>query len=120
MNPHRPQAWDDPMATPANLDAFIPREDFSAESAQPTPFDEPKEVGLFELKHSLSSLLRKPDFQRETAAWEPERIKEFIKSFAEGDLIPSVIFWGNPKTGKIFVVDGAHRISALLASIAIP
>src|ERR1044071_1935780 len=103
------------MATPANLDAFIPREDFLAESDHPNVFDEFPQFGMVELETSLATLLRKPDFQRETAAWEAERIKEFIKSFAEGDLIPAVIFWGSPKTGNIFVVDGAHRISALLA-----
>ena len=103
------------MASPADLDAFIPRDDFFAESTQPNPFDEQEEFGLVELETSLETLLRKPDFQRETAAWEPQRIKDFIKSFAEGDLIPAVIFWGSPTTGKIFVVDGAHRLSALLA-----
>jgi len=34
-----------------------------------------------------------------------------------GDLIPGVIFWNSPTTGNILVVDGAHRISALLAWI---
>lgn len=105
------------MAIPANLDAFIPREDFFAEADHPNPFDEFKEFGMVELGTSVIDLLRKPDFQRETAAWEPERIKEFIKSFADGDLIPAVIFWGSRKTGNIFVVDGAHRLSALIAWI---
>lgn len=103
------------MATPANLDAFIPRDDFLAESDHPNIFDEQPAFGMVELKESLFTLLRKPDFQRETAAWDPERIKEFIKSFVNGDLIPAVIFWGSPTTGNIFVVDGAHRLSALLA-----
>jgi hypothetical protein len=42
---------------------------------------------------------------------------QFIKSFAEDDLIPGVIFWNSPTTGNILVIDGAHRISALLAWI---
>jgi hypothetical protein len=35
--------------------------------------------------------LRKPDFQRETADWSPQRVLGLIKSFIEGDLIPAVI-----------------------------
>ena len=105
------------MAAPANLDAFIKREDFYAESPKPGEEFSPVEIGVIDLQAStLAPLLRKPDFQRTTAAWTPERIKDFIKSFVDGDLIPAVIFWSS-KTGNIVVVDGAHRLSALLAWI---
>jgi hypothetical protein len=35
-------------------------------------------------------VLRKPDFQRETTNWSPETIVEFVKSFLDGELIPSI------------------------------
>jgi len=108
----------DVMAIPANLDAFLKREDFFSEpikgKAQQEEFDE---IGLIDLKDTFISMMRKPDFQRTTAAWDSRRITQFIKSFAEGDLIPGVIFWNSPTTGNILVIDGAHRISALLAWI---
>lgn len=62
----------------------------------------------------LYQVLRKPDFQRETANWEPDKVADLILSFLEGDLIPSVILWRSP-SGNIFVIDGAHRLSALIA-----
>ena len=106
------------MAVPANLDAFLLREDFFAESDKSkSQQEEFVEIGLTDLKDTFSGMMRKPDFQRTTAAWDARRIMQFIKSFAEGDLIPGIIFWNSPTTGNILVVDGAHRISALLAWI---
>ncbi len=58
--------------------------------------------------------LRKPDFQRETSEWKPERIAGLIKSFINDDIIPSIILWHSP-SGNNFVIDGAHRLSALIA-----
>lgn len=106
------------MASIANLDAFLPREDFFAEP-EPAKSQQQEfgEIGLTDLKETFSGMMRKPDFQRTTAAWDAKRIMQFIKSFAEGDLIPGVIFWNSPNTGNILVIDGAHRISALLAWI---
>ncbi len=63
----------------------------------------------------IYNVLRKPDFQRETANWNPEKVAELVRSFLEGDLIPSVILWRSPISGNIFVIDGAHRLSALIA-----
>lgn len=104
------------MATPANLDAFLPREDFNAEGNNSSAYDF-HEMGLIELREQWVHVLRKPDFQRTTDDWDPDQISEFIKSFAEGDVIPGLIFWASPKTGNILVIDGAHRISAMLAWI---
>ncbi|WP_305465013.1 DUF262 domain-containing protein [Photobacterium leiognathi] len=58
--------------------------------------------------------LRKPDFQRETNEWTPEKVKDLVASFLDGDLIPAIILWkfGDSFT---FVIDGGHRISALAA-----
>ncbi|MEV0425518.1 DUF262 domain-containing protein [Micromonospora sp. NPDC050495] len=63
----------------------------------------------------IYNVLRKPDFQRETASWPPDKVAELVRSFLEGDLIPSVIMWRSPISGSIFVIDGAHRLSALVA-----
>lgn len=57
--------------------------------------------------------LRKPDFQRETSEWTPEKIHELLKSFLEDDLIPAVILWNS--SGYNFVIDGAHRLSAIIS-----
>lgn len=59
--------------------------------------------------------LRKPDFQRRTSHWSPEKVVGFIESFVTGDLIPSLILWQSTVSGSIFVIDGAHRLSALIA-----
>ena len=40
-------------------------------------------------------------------------MREFIKTFIEGDLIPAIILWRSP--GGTFIIDGAHRLSALIA-----
>jgi Protein of unknown function DUF262 len=58
--------------------------------------------------------LRKPDFQRETAAWSPEAVCSFLESFVSGDLIPAVICWQSASRLN-FVIDGAHRISVVIA-----
>ncbi|MBY5669188.1 HNH endonuclease [Rhizobium leguminosarum] len=96
-----------------NLDAMIPREDML------TPASDYAGVNIERI--SISNLdndffvhaLRKPDFQRETAHWSPEKIVDLVKAFASGDLIPAVILWR--RGTNIFVIDGAHRLSALIA-----
>jgi hypothetical protein len=101
-----------------NLDALFKREDFEAKS---DPLQQPSQLGLTlkisELEStSLTYLtLRKPDFQRETASWEPQKVADLIRCFLDGDLIPSIILWRSQDTGNIFVIDGAHRLGALIA-----
>ena len=74
-----------------NLDALIPREDFE--------IDDKVSSGL--KKHTMSAediksdsfffqTLRKPDFQRETNEWEPDKVAELIKSFIHDELIPDL------------------------------
>lgn len=99
----------------ANLDALIPREDFDTESESTTVSlgDRLKISELLKGQSFFYSALRKPDFQRETSDWDREKIANFIKSFIDGDLIPSIILW---QSGQyIFVIDGAHRLSALIS-----
>ncbi|TPL26929.1 DUF262 domain-containing protein, partial [Mesorhizobium sp. B2-4-9] len=98
-----------------NLDALIPREDFAAGSApfKGTPTGTIS-LGLLKDDFFVQSL-RKPDFQRETSNWTPQKIVDLIAAFLDGDLIPAIILW---RSGQyVFVIDGAHRLSALLAWI---
>ncbi len=99
-----------------NLDAIIQREDFetSGENKAPNTFTE---LPIIQLTNVLFlPYLRKPDFQRETNEWDAKKICDFLESFINGDLIPSIILWRNI-SGLYFVIDGAHRLSALLAWI---
>lgn len=103
-----------------NLDALIPREDFEViADAPPAPAQLATGLKVSELEsNSFTYLaLRKPDFQRETASWDPEKVVDLIKSFLDGDLIPAVILWRSPTSGNLFVIDGAHRLSVLIAWI---
>lgn len=105
------------MADVVNLDALIPREDFLAsESGDAAGAAGKADAGRTDLTkgESFHSTLRKPDFQRETAAWSPETIRDFIEAFIDGELIPSVICWQSPAR-LTFVIDGAHRFSAVIA-----
>lgn len=100
-----------------NLDALIEREDFET-AGDATAGGLGSELYLNNLRpDSQLALMRKPDFQRETSSWSPEIVAEFIKSVADGDVIPALIMWRSPSSGKIFVIDGAHRLSALVAWI---
>lgn len=101
-----------------NLDALIPRDDFlvsATEAIPPADFASSMKVTDLERDSFTYHTLRKPDFQRETANWDPDKVAELVKSFLEGDLIPSVILWRSSHSGNIFVIDGAHRLSALIA-----
>src|SRR5215471_1798259 len=50
-------------------------------------------------------VLRKPDFQRETADWTPEKIVDLVQSYLDGDLIPAIILWKS-NDNHVFVIDG--------------
>lgn len=103
------------MVHKVNLDALIIREDFEV-SDDPVQFQPKESIEIRDLEADsfFYLVLRKPDFQRETADWTPEKISDFIKSFLNGDLIPAIILWKSPNN-HVFVIDGAHRISALIA-----
>lgn len=102
------------MAQQVNLDALISREDFEVE----TDSNQSSQITTIQIRDLepaafFSSVVRKPDFQRETSEWQPKKIAEFITSFIAGDLIPALILWQSGN--NIFVIDGAHRLSALLS-----
>lgn len=99
-----------------NLDALIRREPFDSSSDASVLGHDPL-FKLEELHHSKMyfRLLRKPDFQRETANWPPAMIVDFVRTFLDNGLIPSIIIWHSKATNNVFVIDGAHRVSALIA-----
>lgn len=105
------------MAQRVNLDAMIRREDFSREVLGESAPHVIRELSLSQLlpNSTIRRQLRKPDFQRETNHWSPEQVLKFLKSFIDGDVIPSIILWRS--TNFVFVIDGAHRLSALCAWI---
>lgn len=94
-----------------NLDALIERADLFETPGQATLSEEP--IRISDLAGPIYRLLRKPDFQRETANWTPQQVCDLIETFSKSDIIPSIILWHN--RDHIFVVDGAHRLSALAA-----
>jgi hypothetical protein len=98
-----------------NLDALIPREDFEI-VGDTTHFTQKDTISITDLQPGFfTNALRKPDFQRETASWSPAKIADLVTSFVNGDLIPAIILWQPLSGGSIFVIDGAHRLSALIA-----
>jgi len=67
-----------------------------------------------EVGKNTYTVLRKPDFQRETSMWTPEKVRDLIVAYAEEDLVPAIVLWRSPKN-DLFVIDGAHRLSSLIA-----
>src|SRR5437867_5754936 len=107
------------MATRVNLDALIPRDDFDETVAVSRAAGTRKDrlsVGDLVRGEFFFGALRKPDFQRETSEWDPQKIVSLIESFLAGDLIPAVILWQS-KNNLTFIIDGSHRLSALAAWI---
>lgn len=100
-----------------SLDALLPREDFDIDEAQNSA-KKKESFSISDLREDdfFYLTLRKPDFQRETNEWTPQKISELIKSFINGELIPAVILWRS-KGGYNFVIDGSHRVSSLVAWI---
>lgn len=102
-----------------NLDAMIKREDFAATSPA-GDYEKTDTIALSTLgpgQTFFSTALRKPDFQRETSGWSPNQIADLVFSFVSGDLVPAVILWKPSDSQYLFVIDGAHRLSALMAWI---
>ena len=105
------------MKKTVNLDAMIVREDFHVDSGYVVSnrFKQLKANDL-RVDSAMRFMLRKPDFQRETRDWNVTQITNFIDSILERHFIPSIILWQN-SVGAIFVIDGAHRLSAFMAWI---
>jgi Protein of unknown function DUF262 len=106
-------------ASGVNLDALIPRADLAIGDGLVVGTQGEERLGISHFqdkeKNFFASALRKPEFQRETMHWAPAKVADLISSFLDQRLIPAVILW---RAGQHnFVVDGAHRLSALLAWI---
>ncbi len=99
-----------------NLDALIPRDDFGDKPEAKAGGQPRSAISVTDLDSGFfSRSLRKPDFQRETTQWSPDKVVDLIQAFLDGDLIPAVILW--QRSTEIFVIDGAHRLSAMMAWI---
>jgi len=99
-----------------NLDALIRREDFESADTEDGVNSKP----LFKIEELAPnrmyfSVLRKPAFQRPTNNWTSEMIVSLVESYLDGALVPALILWHSRVSGKIFIIDGAHRLSALVA-----
>jgi hypothetical protein len=100
-----------------NLDALIEREDFEASDDSLNASTKVSGISINDLRTNSGFFLptvRKPDFQRETADWDAEKVVRFIESYVNGEFIPSVILWRS-QVGLIFVIGGSHRLSSLIA-----
>jgi hypothetical protein len=103
-----------PTQNAVNLDALIPRQDMGEEVPEPPGMRLDKlDIRHFSDDSFFLPQLRKPDFQRETAHWTPDKVVDLVRAFVDGDLIPAVILW--QRGSNVFVIDGAHRLSALMA-----
>lgn len=102
------------MANRVVLDAMIRRADF-AQQAESVSIELGNTLKLGEITGNspTAKFLRKPDFQRETNHWTPSQVANLIQSFVSGELIPALILWKSESF--VFVIDGAHRLSALKA-----
>lgn len=58
--------------------------------------------------------LKKPYFQRDTNEWTVDRVEKLISTFLSDGLIPAIILWED-HNGDMLIIDGAHRISSLIA-----
>ncbi len=99
-----------------NLDALIPREDFDiVEESQTTTGVAKNTVEIRDLEKSsfFYGALREARFSKGNRKLVTEKIQDFVKTFLEGDLVPAIILWRSGQ--NIFVIDGAHRLSALIA-----
>lgn len=102
-----------PKTNVVNLDALIPRADLAAPNDDVGNDIKFVQINGLERNGMLYPGLRKPDFQRETASWSPEQVADLVTTFARREMIPSLILW---RSGShVFVIDGAHRLSALIA-----
>ena len=109
-----PDGANDMATSIVNLDALIQRDDFRVKMGG-ADYSRRDKIAITDItpKAFMYLALRKPDFQRETANWSPQKIHDFVKTFLDGDLIPAIILWAAGET--VFVIDGAHRLSALIA-----
>ncbi|MEN6636592.1 MAG: DUF262 domain-containing protein, partial [Clostridiaceae bacterium] len=105
------------MSQKINLDALIPRADLALSDNDPVGRRKDT-ISAADMQADAFFLMNlyKPDFQRETSEWDIQKACDFVRSFLTSELIPAIILWQS-KSGRIFVIDGAHRLSSLIAWI---
>jgi hypothetical protein len=100
-----------------NLDALIVRQDMDEGEPQRIPKEFSFGHGELVCESGLTySVLRKPDFQRSTSSWTPEKVRDMVVAYLEGETVPSVIVWRSAKS-NLFVIDGGHRLGSIIAWI---
>jgi Protein of unknown function DUF262 len=119
MHLNHPEVEDMPTreSGKVNLDALIVRQDM--DTGEPKKVSRSFSFGYQSLIRDSGityALLRKPDFQRSTSIWTPEKVRDMVVAYLEGDTVPGVIVWRSPKN-DLFVIDGAHRLSSIIAWI---
>ena len=101
-----------------NLEHLIPRSNVESTNNNGviSQSDRRSSFNLTELEKGqfFYEQLRKPIFQRDTNQWTVERLEKLIVTFLDDGLIPAIILWED-LDGSIYVIDGAHRISSLIA-----
>lgn len=101
-----------------NLEHLIPRGNVEASNSNivHTQSDRRSSFNLTDLEKGqfFYQQLKKPIFQRDTNQWTVERVEKLINTFLDDGLIPAIILWED-LDGDIYIIDGAHRISSLIA-----
>lgn len=101
-----------------NLEHLIPRSDIEENESNGviSQSDRRSTFNLTDLEKGqfFYEQLRKPIFQRDTNEWTVERLEQLILTFLDDGLIPAIILWED-LDGSIYIIDGAHRISSLIA-----
>lgn len=101
-----------------NLEHLIPRSDVDASYTNQvhSHSDRRSSFNLTDLEKGqfFYQQLKKPIFQRDTNQWTVERVEKLINTFLDDGLIPAIILWEDME-GDIYIIDGAHRISSLIA-----
>ncbi|MDK0968524.1 DUF262 domain-containing protein [Clostridium perfringens] len=101
-----------------NLEHLIPRGDIDNNDSfvGVAQSDRRSSINLTDLEKGqfFYQSLKKPFFQRDTNQWTLARVEKLIATFLDDGLIPAVILWEN-SDGDVYVIDGAHRLSSLIA-----
>ncbi|GGH21532.1 hypothetical protein GCM10008013_19500 [Paenibacillus segetis] len=101
-----------------NLEHLIPRRNIEASDNNQIALQSDRRSGFnltdLEKGQFFYDQLRKPVFQRDTNQWTVERLEKLIITFLDDGLIPAIILWES-SDGEIYVIDGSHRISSLIA-----
>ncbi|EBF5323659.1 DUF262 domain-containing protein, partial [Listeria monocytogenes] len=104
--------------TKCQLEHLIPRVeiDEETESASVAQVDRRSSFTLTDLEKGqfFYQQLKKPYFQRDTNEWSVDRVEKLIDTFLEDGLIPAIILW-ETNEGDTLIIDGAHRVSSLIA-----